>query len=201
LAGPSRIGAVVLVTLLSCLVLGGVWGLVIFVLPQSETLYDPVVIPGPPTPAAPSPAASLSPGTASENVPQPVTVQTEAPVVTSQPAAQSVAEAPRVPFGREVKCDLEIDALCPEEEGERQACLQRKAAQLSLPCRPMLREKLVRMKETMQQFRAACDADRKRFCREVPAGGGGILQCLESHAQEVSDQCFQFLPKRGRLLN
>jgi hypothetical protein len=65
----------------------------------------------------------------------------------------------------------------------------------------MLREKLVRMKETMQQFRAACDADRKRFCREVPAGGGGILQCLESHAQEVSDQCFQFLPKRGRLLN
>lgn len=103
--------------------------------------------------------------------------------------------------GREVKCDLEIAALCPEEEGERHACLQRKAARLSAPCRPLLREKFVRMKESMQQLRVACEADRRQFCRDVPAGGGGLVQCLESHAQSVSDQCFQLLPKRGRLLN
>jgi hypothetical protein len=95
-----------------------------------------------------------------------------------------------------------MDALCPEEEGERRACLQRKAAQLSLPCRPMLRDKLVRMKENWQHLRLACEADRRQFCREVPSAGGVmLLQCLESHAQEVSDQCFQFLPKRGHLLN
>jgi len=63
------------------------------------------------------------------------------------------------------------------------------------------RERLVRMKENIQQMRTACEADRKQFCRGVPLGGVAMLQCLESHAQEVSDRCFQFLPKPVRLLN
>ncbi len=128
--------------------------------------------------------------------------QSEPPVVAPQPPTPPVAESARVPIGRGVKCDLEMDALCPEEEGERRACLQRKATQISLPCRPMLRDKLARMKENWQQLRVACEADRRQFCREVPSASGELLlQCLESHAQEVSDPCFQFLPKRGRLLN
>ncbi len=201
MAGPSRIGAVALVTLLSCLVLGGVWGLVIYVLPQSDDLPEsgPVSVPPVPVPS-PSPT-SLPRQTVEDTSSQPVSVQAEVPVVQLESSPQPMAEAVRVPLGREVKCDLEMEALCPAEEGERQACLQRKAAQLSVPCRPLLRETLVRMKETRQQLRAACEADRRRFCRDVPLGGGAMLQCLESHAQEVSDQCFQFLPKRGRLLN
>lgn len=201
MAGPSRIGAVALVTFLSCLVLGGVWGLVIYVLPQSDALPEAGSMSIPPA-SAPSPSAtSLPRQTLQDASPQPVPVQAEAPVVQLESSPQLMAEAVPVPLGWAVKCDLEIEALCPEEEGERQACLQRKAAQLSVPCRPMLRETLVRMKETRQQLRAACEADRRRFCRDVPLGGGAMLQCLESHAQEVSDQCFQFLPKRGRLLN
>lgn len=202
MAGPSRIGAVVLVTLLSCLVLGGVWGLVIYILPQSEALPDamPVSIPSP-SRSSPS-TTSLPVLTVTDGSPHPGSVPAEPPVVQPQPSVASVAESVRVPIGREVKCDLEMDALCPEEEGERRACLQRKAAQLSLPCRPMLRDKLARMKETWRQLRVACEADRRQYCREVPSAGGEmLLQCLESHAQEVSDQCFQFLPKRGRLLN
>lgn len=202
MAGSSRIGAVVLVTLLSCLVLGGVWGVVLSILPQSETPPEawPVSAPLPPVPA---PAATQLPGRKlHDDAPRPSLGQSELSVVASQPSAQPVAEVARVPIGREIKCELEMDALCPEEEGERRACLQRKAAQLSVPCRPMLRDKLARMKESWQQLRVACEADRRQFCREVPSAGGEmLLQCLESHAQEVSDQCFQFLPKRGRLLN
>ena len=202
MAGSSRIGAVVLVTLLSCLVLGGVWGVVILVLPQSESPLEavPVSVPSPPVPA---PAAPQLPGhKVLDDAPRLNLGQSELSVVAPQPSAQPVAEVARVPIGREVKCELEMDALCPEEEGERRACLQRKAAQLSVSCRPKLREKLARMKENWQQLRVACEADRRQFCREVPSAGGEmLLQCLESHAQEVSDQCFQFLPKRGRLLN
>lgn len=202
MAGPSRIGAVVLVTLLSCLVLGGVWGLVIFILPQSEVAPEalPVSVPSPPVPS--SSTAQIPVRTVLDNAPHESTVQTEPSLVQPEPATPLVTEAVRLPIGREVKCDLEMEALCPDGEGERRACLQRKAAQLSLPCRPMLRDKLARMKETWQQLRVACEADRRQFCREVPSAGGEmLLQCLESHAQEVSDQCFQFLPKRGRLLN
>ncbi len=201
MAGPSRIGAVALVTLLSCLVLGGVWGLVIFILPQSDDLPEAGPRSIPPAPVPSPSATSLPGGTLPDASPQPVPVEAEVPIVQLESSPQPMAETVPVPFGQEVKCDFEMEALCSEEEGERQACLQRKAAQLSAPCRPMLREKLIRMKETRQQLRAACEADRRRFCRDVPLEGGAMLQCLESHAQEVSDQCFQFLPKRGRLLN
>ncbi len=191
----------ILVTLLSCLVLGGVWGLVILLLPQSEvppaTAPLSPTIPPVPSPSSTTPLVNIVP----TEPPPPTVVQTVEPPVVQEIARPGPTERGGNPQGREVKCDLEIAALCPEEEGERHACLQRKAAQLSQPCRPMLREKLVRMKERMQQLRVACEADRRQFCRDVPAGGEGLVQCLESHAQSVSDQCFQLLPKRGRLLN
>ena len=203
MAGPSRLGALVIVTLLSCVVLGAVWGLVLYTLPQSDLSTDPTPVLAPPPPATPSsaPQSSIPASPPAEPVAQPVAAQEAAPAVQSETPTHPPAEPVRAPFGRELKCDLEIEALCPEEEGERQACLQRKAAQLSAPCRPLLRERLVRLKEAMQHLRTACEADRRQFCREVPLGGGAMVQCLESHAQEVSDQCFQLLPKRGRLLN
>jgi hypothetical protein len=41
----------------------------------------------------------------------------------------------------------------------------------------------------------ACDEDVKRFCRTIKPGSGQILQCLQSHDQEVTDRCYQTLPK------
>lgn len=115
--------------------------------------------------------------------------------------APAATEAAPLPFGMDVKCTMEIDSLCRENEGERRLCLQRQAVQVSVPCRPVLRERLARMKETMQQLRAACEEDRRRYCAEESLSEGAIVQCLESHAQEVTDLCFQRLPKHGRLLN
>ena len=200
MAGPSRLSSLVIVTVLSCVALGAVWGLVLYTLPQNDILPDPSPrsSPAPHTPPAASIAMAPS---------QPLPELAAQPVVVkdAQPLPQAEAPGPPpsspAPLMRAVKCDMEIEALCPEEEGDRQACLQRKARQLSGPCRPMLRERLVRMKGETQQLRVACEADRKQFCRDVPLGGGAMLQCLESHAQEVSDPCFQHLPKRGRLLN
>jgi hypothetical protein len=40
---------------------------------------------------------------------------------------------------------------------------------------------------------AACQADIKRFCSKRP--GAGALQCLQQHAQELSDGCYERLPK------
>ena len=53
-----------------------------------------------------------------------------------------------------------------------------------------------KMREGMQKFRQACEADVKRFCPNVKPGGGRIVQCLDEHAKEVSSTCAQMLEKR-----
>ncbi len=199
LAGPSRFGAVFMVTVFSCAVLGAVWGLVIYLLPENDH--------GPPRPQLVPPSITLPLPAQNPDVPLSPDPSTPTLEVKKTPAAQgeareqSRAEVVRLPFGMDVKRAMEMDSLCSEDEEDRRFCLQRKAAQLSMPCQPILRERLVRMKGNMQQMRAACEADRRQYCPDEPSRGRAIVQCLESHAQEVSDHCFQFLPKRGQLLN
>lgn len=202
MAALSRSGAIIIVTVLSCAVLGAVWGAAIYLLPQSDTPSESIAI----TPV-PHPLSQSSPFSPVQTPPRPdpavppVTVKDEPPVVRPVPPGNISSGPARMSFGMDLKCDMEIEALCSDDEGDRRACLQRKAGELPVPCQSVLRERLVRMRENMQQLRMACEADRKQFCRGVPLGGVAMRQCLESHAQEVSDQCFQFLPKRGRLLN
>jgi hypothetical protein len=202
LADPSRFGAIVVVTVLSCVVLGAVWGFVIYVMPQTDSLPQRSAqsLPTPSSPPPPLPALSRDIPTTPDHSDPPVQVK-EVPAAEAAPLERPASEGVRLPFGMDVKCAMEMDSLCPEDEVNRGVCLQRKAAQLSIPCRPILRERLVRMKENMQQMRVACETDRRQYCRGEALSGGAIVQCLEAHAQEVSDQCFQFLPKRGRLLN
>lgn len=202
MAGPSRFGAIVLVTVLSCVVLGAVWGFVIYLLPQSDNLPESSSVAPVPQPLPQSsPSLSLSAPSSPDHPASQAMVKEAAPPSSSMSSGRPASETFRVPQGVDVKCDMDIAALCPEGEGDKRPCLQRKMPQLSAPCRPVLRERLVRMKENMQHLRVACEADRRQFCRDVPLGGGAIVQCLEAHAQEVSDQCFQYLQKRGRLLN
>ncbi len=202
MAGPSRFGAIVVVSVLSLLVLGAVWGLVIYLLPQNEG--DPerpriIITPASEAPIEPPPQFDKPELRQPDRTVPPVIVrESPAPPTPSHPSS----EPARVPLGLDLKCDAEVEALCPESEGiDRRTCMQGKVRQLSPPCQQVIRERMVRMKENFQHLRAACEADAKQFCREVPLGGGAMVQCLEEHAQEVSDQCFQLLPKRGRLLN
>ena len=55
-----------------------------------------------------------------------------------------------------------------------------------------------KMREGMQKFRQACDADVKQFCPNGKPGGGRILQCLDEHSKEVSGNCQSMLEKRGQ---
>jgi hypothetical protein len=54
LAGPSRLASIVIVTVLSCVVLGAVWSLVLYTLPQSDLPPEPTPAFSPPQPATPS---------------------------------------------------------------------------------------------------------------------------------------------------
>jgi cysteine rich repeat protein len=52
--------------------------------------------------------------------------------------------------------------------------------------------------EKMPHMRQACAADVKKFCAQVKPGGGRIVECLEEHSKDVSDDCYDLLEKRAQ---
>jgi hypothetical protein len=113
----------------------------------------------------------------------------EAPVVTRLDTSTLQAT--------KLKCEADIEQLCPDslDGSARTRCLKQRAKQLPPLCQSQLYERFVKWKEDRSRLMAACDEDVKRFCRAVKPGSGQILQCLQSNAQEVSDRCYQTLPK------
>lgn len=107
-----------------------------------------------------------------------------------------VALDPRARQIAEMKCEAELQQACPDSlQGEdRRRCMEQRAKHLPSPCQSMIRQQLVRWKERSGHA-VACADDVKRFCREVPTGEGQMLQCLQDHAQDVSDGCYATLPK------
>jgi hypothetical protein len=104
---------------------------------------------------------------------------------------------PRTLQATKLKCEAEIEQLCPDslDGSVRTRCLKQRAKQLPLPCQNQLQERFVKWKEDRNRLMAACAVDVKQFCRAIKPGSGEILQCLQSHDQEVSDRCYQTLPK------
>ncbi|MGE3154103.1 MAG: cysteine rich repeat-containing protein [Nitrospiraceae bacterium] len=47
-------------------------------------------------------------------------------------------------------------------------------------------------------IKQACGDDVKRFCQEVKPGGGRIVQCLEEHAKDLSQDCSKLMEKRAQ---
>ena len=113
----------------------------------------------------------------------------EAPVVTRLD--------PRALQATRLQCEADIEQLCPDfpDGPARTRCLQQRAKQLPPLCQSQLHERFVKWKEDRSRLMAACDEDVKRFCSVVKPGGDQILQCLQSHGQEVSDRCYQTFPK------
>jgi len=100
----------------------------------------------------------------------------------------------------EVKCDAEVQQFCPDSlTGEaRRSCVTQRMKRLPLLCQQFVRQWMVRWKEA-KEYKAACAEDVKRVCYGVEPGDGRILQCLQARAQDISEGCYQKLPK-GHLL-
>jgi hypothetical protein len=138
----------------------------------------------PTSPPLPSEAAMVRPG--DERSPD---SHVDAPVVTR--LVPSAVQATRL------KCEANMEQLCPDslDGAIRTRCLKQRAKQLPPMCQSQLQERFVKWKEDRSRLIAACREDVKRFCPAVKPGSGEILQCLQSHDQEVSDRCYQALPK------
>lgn len=99
----------------------------------------------------------------------------------------------------EVKCEAEVQQYCPDSlMGEdRRRCVSQGLKRLAPLCQQIVRQRLVRWKEA-EGYKRACIEDVKRVCLTVQPGDGRMLQCLQEHEQELSEGCYQSLPK-GRL--
>lgn len=99
----------------------------------------------------------------------------------------------------EVKCEAEVQSYCPDSlSGEaRRRCVIQRMKQLDAACQQVVQRRLVRWREA-EGYKRACVEDLKRFCLAVQPGDGRILQCLQEYEQDLSEGCYQSLPK-GRL--
>lgn len=185
--------------------LGLVWVTVATNFPSQEE-WSSAAVPAETRQSAPSASPASPPPTLDLTIPISPPLPSEAAMSRSDDdrSRDSSVEAPvvtrldpRALQASRLKCEAEIEQLCPDspDGSVRTRCLQQRANQLPPLCRSQLHERFVKWREDRSRLMAACDEDAKRFCRAVKPGSGQILQCLQSRAQEVSDRCYQTLPK------
>ncbi|HEX7768052.1 MAG TPA: cysteine rich repeat-containing protein [Nitrospira sp.] len=195
-SSSSRLTAI-LVTIVG---LGLVWGLVWANLPTKDQLQTSDVLPRAMKATPPTPALDLSiPGVPASDAPgshRVVVNGAEVPQSEQGTGGAGVGVDSRAKQIAEIKCEAELQQVCPDNlQGEdRRRCMEQQTKQLSSPCQAIIRRQLVRFKEQSGQA-LACADDVRRFCREVQPGEGQVLQCLQDHAQDVSDGCYATLPK------
>lgn len=192
----SRLTAI-LVTIVG---LGFVWGLVWANMPTRDQLHASAVSLQAMKATPPTPTLDLSiPGVPAPDAPgshRVVVNGAEVPQPEQGMGGAGVALDPRAKQIAEMKCEAELQQVCPDslQGGDRRRCMEQRAKHLPSPCQSMIRRQLVRFKEQSGQA-LACAEDVRRFCREVQSGEGQMLQCLQDHAQDVSDGCYATLPK------
>lgn len=187
--------------IIASLVTGGglilVWAIVWANYPSKEELLSaqsatpPVEQPGQATldltiPGAPRQSVQGLPGTG--ELPSDMVIGGEASVQDSR--AKQIAE---------VRCEAQVQQYCPDSltGEERRRCVMQRMRQLDQPCQHITRQRMVQWKAA-DGYRLACAADVKRMCLTVEPGEGRILACLQDHEQDLTEACYQSLPK-GRL--
>ena len=96
-----------------------------------------------------------------------------------------------------LKCEAEIEQFCPTSSNTpaHRQCIEQRMHQLALPCQRLIRERFVKWREERTRMMSDCQEDVRRYCRAITPGSGAVLQCLQDHAQTISDRCYQTLPK------
>jgi hypothetical protein len=192
--------------LVTALGLGLMWGTIVTSFPSQQEL---TAVELPRAAAAPVPPP-VQPAT----VPTlDLTVPTSPPLPSQDLSSIQSESASTTPSGADIpagtiidsrslqvaklKCEAEIEQLCPASSDgpARRQCVEQRMHRLAPPCPQLLRDRFVKWKEERTRMISACQEDVKRFCTSMTPGSGNVLQCLHAHAQEVSDRCYQTLPK------
>src|SRR5579863_2282446 len=58
---------------------------------------------------------------------------------------------------------------------------------------------LAQAQSATQILTAGCADDARKFCADVPTGGGRVIACLKQHKDSLSDQCKQAAAQASRM--
>jgi hypothetical protein len=100
-------------------------------------------------------------------------------------------------------CKAEIETYCKDVtpgEGRILACLFAHQDKLSGKCEWALYDSAVRLERAVAALSYAvneCEADLNAYCKDVEAGEGRLLECLEKNDAQVSQRCKDALKEVG----
>lgn len=183
--------------------LGLVWGIIVTSFPSQQelTAIDP-----------PRAAAALAPPPVTAPTLD-LTIPTSPPVPSQDQSVVQPGSAPAQPSHTDIpaetvidpqpqqvvklKCEAEIQKFCPvsSDGPAHRQCVEQRMHQLALPCQHLIRERFVKWREERTRILSSCQDDVRRYCMSITPGSGTVVQCLQEHAQNVSDRCYQTLPK------
>lgn len=55
------------------------------------------------------------------------------------------------------------------------------------------------MRQEVAELAKICRADYRRYCKDLEPGGGRILSCLQTHSAELTDTCYEAMPRAEAL--
>jgi hypothetical protein len=189
--------------LVTALSLGLVWGTIVSSFPSQQELTaidPPRAAAAPVPPPATVPTLDLTIPTSPPLPSQDQSAIQKESVPAQRPQADistGMVSDPRSQQVTRLKCEAEIEQFCPaSSDGPlRRQCIEQRMSQLAPPCQQLIRERFVKWREERTRMISACQEDVRRYCTSITPGSGNLVQCLQDHAQDVSDRCYQTLPK------
>ena len=106
----------------------------------------------------------------------------------SQPCKAQIASVKKAVKEVGKACEDDVRSFCADVKPGKGAVLKCLAANQS-SLQPQCQEIVQGAQEKVGEFKKACGADAKKFCKGIPAGQGRILSCLKSKEAELSPSC------------
>ena len=98
------------------------------------------------------------------------------------------ADAAQAAGHRQGPCSDDVAKFCKDVQpggGRIAQCLKQHEQELSPACK----QHAVEVKKRGKEFRAACEDDVLKLCKDVKRGDGRIMNCLKQHEQELTPDC------------
>lgn len=100
-------------------------------------------------------------------------------------------------------CKTEIETYCKDVtpgEGRMLACLYAHSDKLSGKCEYALYDAAAQLERAVAALSYVvneCGEDLDQFCRNVPAGEGRLIDCIEKNDKKVSSRCKEAIKQVG----
>jgi hypothetical protein len=122
--------------------------------------------------------------------------------VTASLAAAAIARAEDAsPGRRDAACRADVEKYCADAQrggGGIARCLREHEKDLSPACREQLASLHEKASKRAAAVHAACKSETAKYCAEHEPGEGGLIRCLRGHEADLSKECREALPARGR---